>query len=145
MTNMTSSISGVSIIEQTAENTTAPFEAPPTSVPPSPAPKKSTGFTKEMREAKIAAGWIPPEKRRQNVETEITEENVSAMAQDHNEAIRVLENLVAKMVAMENNGQYQSMWTMFFQHGGVYTGPNYVDELRAACEFLNARKLQGSS
>jgi hypothetical protein len=143
MNNMTSSISGVSIIEQTTENTTPPHEAPQTSVPQSP-PKKSTGFTKEMRDAKIAAGWIPPEKRvKDSVSVGIG--SIPQSIQEQHEAEVILERLVAKMVALENNGQYQSMWTMFFQHGGVYTGPNYVDELRVACDFLNARKISRST
>lgn len=140
MTNMTSSISGEAVQQQTPENTTAPFETVQTSVPPSPAPKKSTGFTKEMRDAKIAAGWIPPEKRVKEVDlTQIVKQTQDSIEQ--NEAIRLLDNLVAKMVAMENNAQYQSMWLAFFQHGGVYNGPNYEQELREAANFLNARKL----
>lgn len=144
MSNMTSSISGDAVQQQTPENTTAPFEQHPhTSVPSSPAPKKTVGFTKEMREAKIAAGWIPPEKRiKESVEKNDGLNDVKQMKrQEESEVYQLLDNLVGKLVAMENNAQYQSMWLTFFQHGGVYNGPNYEVELRAAADFLNARKL----
>lgn len=141
MTNMTSSINGEAVQQQTPENTTAPFEqSAQTSVPQSPAPKKSTGFTKEMREAKIAAGWIPPEKRvKEAPALQITENAVGRYGETTE--LLLLDRLVAKLVAMENNAQYQSMWLTFFQHGGVYNGPNYEKELREAADFLNARKL----
>lgn len=53
-----------------------------------------------------------------------------------NEAETLLKNLVQKLVAFENDVQYRSVWTHFFAIGGVYTGPRYIDELRAAVDYL---------
>jgi len=112
---------------QTTENTTAPHEAKP---------KKSGGFTKEMRDAKIAAGWIPPEKRGKVEVNPITHDRNYVDTQ----ADVILTALVNKLVALENNDQYRSVWLHFFNHGGTFSGPNYVNELQTACDYLNAKK-----
>jgi hypothetical protein len=127
--------------QQTPENTTAPFEALP------PTPKRSPGFTKEMRDKKIAEGWIPPEKRQkpepkrgEGGQFISTKPQPEVIVKEDTESLQFLDTLVAKLVAMENNPQYRSVWLHFFNHGGVYNGPNYSVELRTAVDYLNSKK-----
>ena len=59
------------------------------------------------------------------------------------DADALLEALVTKLVALENNDQYRSVWLHFFTHGGVFIGPNYTEELKAACNYLNSQVTDG--
>lgn len=140
----TAAIGGGPVEIQTPENTTAPHEPSPSAAPI----KKSSGFTKEMRDAKIAGGWIPPEKRKKTVAKEDlavlgkglkdnTPPSAAIFAARRAQvADRLLKALVDKLVALENNEQYVSVWTHFFVHGGVFNGPKYLDELNEAIQYL---------
>jgi hypothetical protein len=139
---------------QTAENTTAPFE--PSSVvtvvttgnvvQPAPKPKRKRPprMTPKQRAAKIAAGINLPGPQPKYLAqgdqailqtiapaTELRTQARNRMADE------LLKALVAKLVALENNAQYHSVWVHFFTHGGVFTGPKYIDELTAAVQYLN--------
>ena len=154
---VTATTMGIATEQQTPENTTAPFEP----LPQTEVPKKSVGFTKEKREEKIRNGWIPPNLRPKvqsttptatgpAVDPQALEKTFLAMGwtppapqaiQDPVNVELLLEALVAKLVAVENNDQYRSIWLHFFQHGGVYNGPNYLQELQASCDYLNSQKV----
>jgi len=137
---MASTTSDLGQVAQTPDNTTMPFDP----LPSEPPKKKSTGFTKEMREKKIAEGWIPPEKRNKPAPPQpVTASVLSGMKTMEiktTQADIVLENLVDKLIQLENNPQFRSVWLHFFNHGGVYNGPRYADELQAACDYLNRRR-----
>lgn len=140
----TAALGGGPVEIQTPENTTAPHEPSPSTAPV----KKSSGFTKEMRDAKIAGGWIPPEKRpkkpvavaKEDLAIISVSEGVKANREPMpgwvNPADKLLKALVDKLVALENNEQYVSVWTHFFVHGGVFNGPKYLDELNEAIQYL---------
>lgn len=98
-------------------------------------------LTPAQRAAKIAAGWNPPGRKPrtenpENPEVPLpVEGNVSHY--EESPAEDILKELVEKIIALENNDQYKSVWLHFFNHGGVFTGPNYTKELQAACDYLN--------
>lgn len=140
-----------STVDQTTENTVAPHESmvAPTLVPK----KKRIRLTPEERARRIAEGWNPPGPRPRNflvsargtvdpnIELGFDEplEDQVGEAYGETEADEVLRALVEKMLALENNEQYKNVWYHFFSHGGVYNGPNYHAELRAACDYLNSK------
>jgi hypothetical protein len=124
---------------QTPENMVPPHESLPTAAPITEAPKKkSTGFTKEMRAAKIAAGWKPPNYKPPVSQPQSTPDmrQEGPQTTSEKESVELLRALVKKLVALENNEQYRSVWSHFFVHGGVYNGPRYMDELNAAIGYL---------
>lgn len=129
---------------QTSENTTAPFEPSPviTTIVPPPKPKrKRIRLTPKQRAAKIAAGWNPPGPQPKSVAQ--NDQNIlNSMHGDQKgstKADEVLNALVLKLVALENDAQYRSVWLHFFTHGGVFSGPKYADELAAAIQYLNGK------
>lgn len=123
-------------VAQTEENTMAPHEQPVHIETPKPKKKRSR-LTPRQRAAKIAAGWNPPGPRPQT--SAAVPADFQAAVQGtliENKAKQVLKTLVDKLVSLENDPQYRSVWTHFFMHGGVYTGPKYIDELNDAIQYL---------
>jgi hypothetical protein len=52
------------------------------------------------------------------------------------------QRLMDKMGAIHNNPSYKAVWDLFYAHGHTYTGPDYVDELKALRDSL-ARLQEG--
>lgn len=134
MSDMISTTSSTAPV-QTAENTTAPHEAPA-----KPKYKRGPRLTAAQRAAKIASGWNPPGRKPQQehrtiFNAELDDALISSQPQNI-EANLLLKALVEQLVALENDPQYRSVWTHFFIHGGVYTGPKYIDELNDAIQYL---------
>jgi hypothetical protein len=119
-------------VAQTEENTTAPFETPA---------KKRIRLTPAQREAKMATGWNPPGPRPKTSKPSAQKQPVEVRTViGPSPADELLKSLVEKLIALENDDQYKGVWFHFFTHGGVYNGPNYTEELRAACDFLNGKR-----
>lgn len=55
-------------------------------------------------------------------------------------AEELLEKLVNKIREVENDSAFKAVWINFARQGLVYQGSNWIDELQAAEEFLNASK-----
>jgi hypothetical protein len=124
---------------QTPENTTMPYDA--TAPMPAPAPtskpkRKRSRMTPKQRAAKIAAGWNPPGPRPKSAGEAIQAAVPRQQKVNDSEAIAHLKTLVEKLVALENDVQYRAVWLHYFNHGGVYIGPKYTDELNAAIQYL---------
>lgn len=119
--------------QQTPENTVAPFENKPK--------KKQKHWRQVAKERAEANGWPYNSSARSMADvytdpkSHLLASSVNALPVD-NRATDILRSLVERLVALENDGQYRSVWLHFFQHGGVFTGPNYTEELRAACAYL---------
>lgn len=131
---------------QTPQNTVAPFEAVPSPTSEQPEKKKYVRppRTKAYREAKaaeyVAAGRSKPG-RKSKAELEAIAAEAIAAAEaadlyDEDTANELLKRIVDKLVALENDAQYKSVWVHFFQFGGVYNGPNYLEELTDAIAYL---------
>jgi hypothetical protein len=138
---------------QTAENTVAPFAALP-EAPVVKAPYKRPPRTKAYREARAAEraalGLAKPGRKsasdmaalqskddRGNYEDRHTPETRAEVVFS-DEGDDLLKALVDKLVALENDSQYVAVWTHFFSVGGVYNGPRYLDELKAAITYLQS-------
>lgn len=109
-------------------------------IPPVEKPKKKRiRLTPKQRAAKIAAGWNPPGPRPavKTPHVPLTIEEIErGFASYESPAIALLKSLVDKLVLLENNAQYRSVWRHYFQHGGVFNGPRYTEELQAAIQYL---------
>ncbi len=51
--------------------------------------------------------------------------------------IKVLRNLVNRLEKIQDNDSFKSVWSIYFSRGLKYTGPNWVEELKAAKKILD--------
>lgn len=125
---------------QTPENTTAPFEPGEFRQPTTKPRKKRIRLTPKQRAAKIASGWNPPGPQPKNQILNQALEELAAVTKPSkvipSKADELLKALVDKLVALENDAQYRSVWLHFFTHGGVFSGPKYIDELKEAVQYI---------
>lgn len=126
-------------------------ESPTDWTPPVEAPKvaevtrtqRDSEEYKALKEAERATkGWNKPGPKPGNYRAAAATQSPSTVGTKYSQtkADELLDALVLKLVAQENDGQYRSVWTHFFSFGGVYNGPTYIPELNTAIEYLKSKK-----